>query len=35
LVQRDGADSWKRISSSQQIVSLTTEDLIKAWQSAG
>lgn len=35
LVQRDGADSWKRISSNQQIVSLTAEDLIKAWQSAG
>lgn len=35
LVRRDVADSWKRISSNQQIVSLTAEDLIKAWQSAG
>ena len=35
LVRQDGSDSWKRTSSDLQIVSLTAEDLIKAWQSAG
>ena len=35
LVRQDRSNSWKRTASNLQIVSLTAEDLIKAWQSAG